>query len=664
MSGRSDRLNIAFESERLSYSDQEVDLYNSGINQILSVAAARRHSICHFSMGDLFLHEEEPYARASILSLPEGWEGDPLESYLDLKKEDERPVPLSDLDLCFARGDDIRHTGTPNLELLRSLDKSAVLMESIEATLSTCDKYELVRRLPDIPMPVTFAASTIEDALEAVRSLPQESGFFVLKDRYGYGCGDQVHLLEFADPELEALVAMYLSIYNYILVQEYCPEVKDGDLVVTFFDGELLAPLHRMAGWGEWKTNFCKGGSQRYFTLNSEQESIARTVMSAFPDCRFASVDMLLSGKVMEINAFPGGRGLLEIYGISVGNIIMDRMEKEILGKPLRPSPSYDYAFSPHVGARGDIKKLYESFEPSVPVFDVFTNERHDISIKSLIGFWPRSADFVLSIPHSGVLVPVRYADQLDISNQCLLEIDMYSDILYGGLEGMQVICGLAPFFLDLNREREGSEEPGLPCHLTNPATEYYSIENKSLLKRPYSRDQKEHILEYYDLYHGILERLIRAMKEYKGYALLLDGHTMSSVGLGRVHDEGRERKDFVVGTLNDTSAHPEIINAFVESLKAGADSHQLGLTFEKNQPYSGGFITRNYADPEQDVHVIQLEVTMDTYMYEPVEESRLKRYGLKQLRVRIVQDILRHALQAAIHTAERIYSGPRQEAP
>ena len=657
MCGKPKVLNVAFESERLSYSEQEVDLYNSGINQILSVAASRGHSLYHFSMADLFVHEGGPYVRASILSLPEGWEGDPLEAHQDLKKEDERPVPLSDIDLCFARGDDIRHTGTPNLDLLRDLEKNAVLIESIEATLSTCDKYEMVRRVPNLPMPVTFAASTLEDAMKAIKELPPGSGHFVLKDRYGYGCGEQVHLLEFEDPELEALITMYLSSYNYILLQEFCPEVKDGDLVVTFFDQELLAPLHRVAGWGEWKTNFCKGGNQRYFTLTSEQESIARTVINAFPECRFASVDMLPSGKVLEINAFPGGKGLLEIYGISVGNIIMDRMEKEILGRPLRPSPSYDYALSPHMGAREDIKKLYEKFAPSVEVFDVFTGESHDIQVRNLVQFWPRNPDFILSIPHSGVLVPTRYADQLDISRECLLEIDMYSDILYGGLEGMQIICGLAPFFLDLNREREGSQEPGLPRHLTNPATEYYSIENKSLLKRPYSKDQKEQILEYYDLYHGILERLILAMKEYKGYALVLDGHTMSSVGLGRVHDEGRERKDFVVGTLNDFSAHPEIINAFVESLKAGTETHQLGLTLEKNEPYSGGFITRKYADPQNDVHVVQLEVTMDTYMYEPVEESRLKRYGIKQLRVRIVQDILRHALQAAINTAERIYS-------
>jgi hypothetical protein len=55
---RSTNLIIAFESERLTYSNFDVDLYNTGITQILSVAAARGHEIYHFSMADLYLHEE------------------------------------------------------------------------------------------------------------------------------------------------------------------------------------------------------------------------------------------------------------------------------------------------------------------------------------------------------------------------------------------------------------------------------------------------------------------------------------------------------------------------------------------------------------------------------------------------------------------------------
>jgi len=50
---RSRKQTLAFESEKLTYSDFEVDLYNTGITQILSVAASCGHDIYHFSMADL-----------------------------------------------------------------------------------------------------------------------------------------------------------------------------------------------------------------------------------------------------------------------------------------------------------------------------------------------------------------------------------------------------------------------------------------------------------------------------------------------------------------------------------------------------------------------------------------------------------------------------------
>jgi glutathione synthase/RimK-type ligase-like ATP-grasp enzyme len=325
------RLTIAFESGRLSYSHQEIDLHNSGINQILSIAAIRGHSLCHFRMHDLYLKDNIAYARCSILALNDYWYGNPSESYLHLQKVDEHPVPLNEIDLCFFRADDVRHSGTPNLNLVRTIEEHGILLEGVMATLSTNDKYEIVRRVPDVPRPVTFTAGLLDEALEALDRLPKSEGYFVLKDRYGYGCGHDVHRLEFADPELKEIITTYLAAYDQVILQEYCPEVDQGDLVVTFFDGEQLAAIHRQAAFGEWKTNLSLGATQYPYKLNREQARIARMVQLSFPECRFLSVDMFPSGKVLEVNAFPGGRGLLELYGLSAGSMIMNRLEKELL---------------------------------------------------------------------------------------------------------------------------------------------------------------------------------------------------------------------------------------------------------------------------------------------------------------------------------------------
>lgn len=655
MKPKNKKLIIAFESHRLTYSDHEVDLYNSGINQILSVAAARGHRIYHFNMLDLYKQNGQAYARASTLALPSSWHGNPLECYLILKKIDESPLLLSGIDVCFFRADDVRHTGTPHLELLRTVEKTGILFETIQATLSTCDKYELVERV-DVPQPHTYKAENLEEAIQAIHKLPDRRGYFVLKDRYGYGCGEQVHRLRFNKPNLREVINMYLSTYNSIILQEYCPEVMKGDVVVTFFDGELLAPMHRKATGKEWKTNYSQGATQLPCSLTPEQEEIARSVQKTFSECRYFSVDMLPSGKVLEVNAFPGGKGLLDLYGISIGTIIMDQIESEVLGRIEAASPKIK-AFSPPNAQWKEIHKLYKPFTQPVEVLDVFSQEKYDFSTEELIEFRAQSFEFILSIPHSGVLLPTQYLDYFHLEKNSLLEIDLFSDILFQPLGGLQVISRLAPFFVNMNRERKGAKTQNVPYHLQNPSTKYFTVKDEPMMKKDYSSSQKEDILKYYDLYHSLLEKLIQLMKKEQGYALMIDCHSMTSVGLGGAHDKGEERDNFVLGTLDDTSAHPQIISSFTQTLREKARFHGLGLSAAKNQPYGGGFITRKHHDPQNNVHVLQIEISMDTYMYEPVDKSVAKRFALKQSRVKIVQDILQASLKAASDAAHLLYS-------
>jgi len=650
-------LNIAFESERLSYSNLEVDLYNSGVNQLLSASAARGHNLYHFSMQDLFMYDGKAFARASVLELPSTWQSDPLECYPMIKKIDERPVALTDIDLCFFRADDVRNHNTPNLDIIKTIEKHGVLLESVAATLSTNDKYELTMRAPNLPQPATYAASSLEEALAALSKLPNKEGFFVLKDRFGYGCGHDVHRIEFADPELHEIIKMYISNYEHIILQEYCPEVNQGDLVVTFFDGELIGSMQRISAPGEWKTNFSLGATQLAYTLSPEQEEIAWAVREAYPESRLLSVDMFQSGHVFEVNSFPGGKGLLELYGISLSTIVMDRLERELLGVPPTTFPTIKAISAEPTERWGDIDFHYQGHPEAVKVFDVFSDEKYTLSTRDLIEFRPYNPEFILSIPHSGVLLPSKYKDNFTLDSKSLIEIDLFSNILYEAIGGLQVISRLAPFFVDMNRAREGSECKHVPNHLTNPPTEYYNIKDELMLQESYDPEEEDSILEYYDLYHRIISSLIENLKREQGYALLFDAHSMTSVGLGRVYDEGEERDNIVIGTLDDTSAHPEIISAFVNTLRREIKPYGLGLTWAKNEPYSGGFITRNHSDPQNDVHVIQVEVTMDTYMYEPVEENKSKRYALKQSRLHIAQDFLRQATIAACDAAKKLYS-------
>lgn len=654
------KLNVAFESAQLSYNDLPVDLYNSGVNQMLSIAAACGHRLYHFSMPDLYEHEGVGYVSASVLELPKRWSGPALEAYKHLKKVDQQSIRVFDVHICITRGDDIRTWDTHNIDILKMFEHSGLLMESVEATLATCDKFGLMERCPQADQPITFSASTLEELHSAIDRLPREQPWFVLKDRFGYGCGKQVHRLAFDEPELPGQLEEYLAAYGHVILQEYCPDVAEGDIVVTFWENRILGTMRRRSAEGQWKTNASLGAVEEHHSLTPEQEKTAWTVRRAFPEIRLTSVDMLPSGKAIEINALPGGNGLLKTHDIELGNVVFAKLEhearKRLEGPFLPPSPVEADEAPSLAGARAEIFPVYEPFSKPFQVFDVLSAEKHELAVEDLIEFAPKSDDYILSIPHAGLFLLDRYVDRFVLDEKALVEIDLYSDILFEGLDGMQVISRLAPFFVDMNRRKQGSQDKSVPGHLTNPPYEYYTIDNTLLLTKNYTEEEKQEVLTFYDLYHDITENIIDRMKRERGYALVIDGHSMTSKGLGRVYDKGKPRDNFVVGTLRGSSADEQIINAFVGTLESESKPYGLGLSIAQDRPYAGGFITRRHSDPDEDVHVIQIEVTMETYMYEATESNSTLRYAIKPHRVRLVQKILERAVAAACEAAESIY--------
>lgn len=648
--GEHRQLTVAFESRQLSYSSRPVDLYNSGVNQLLSLAAARDHRIRHFRMADLYRHLGTPRARTSVLELDDSWGGDALSAWRHLRKVGEETLPLDAIDLYFVRGDDIRRADTPNLDVLREAELSAQVLETTAATLASTDKYALVERVPHASQPVTYTASDIDAAMDAIHRLPNAQGWFVLKDRFGYGCGAQVHRLHNEAPALEHLVRDYLTAYGNVLLQEFRPEVAEGDLVVTFWDDQLIAALRRIPAEDQWKSNASFGASHVAHGLTRHQTATAWAVRRAYPECRLVSVDLLMSGRALEINAFPGADGLFETYGIVLAERVLDSLEGELATAAERAAED---------DQRDRLGRRFTDEVSTIEVFDVFADETHTVEVGEVIEVRlpdPAAASpVVLSVPHSGVLIPTRFIDRFPRDERALVEIDLLSHLPYEQLAVTQLFCRLAPYFLDMNRARAAAEEPHVPGHLRNAPHDYYTVDDEPILQRPYSTEEEQDVLRWYDLYHELLDDLMLQARQRHGWALLLDGHSMTSVGLGRAHDEGAPRDNFVVGTLDGTSADSAIVEAFLGTLREEIKRYDLGLTVAMDAPYSGGFITRKHHDPVNGLHAIQVEVTMNTYMYEADEPDRSRRYAIKQHRLEIVRNVLARAVEAAVAAGSAI---------
>ncbi len=124
--------------------------------------------------------------------------------------------------------------------------------------------------------------------------------------------------------------------------------------------------------------------------------------------------------------------------------------------------------------------------------------------------------------------------------------------------------------------------------------------------------------------FHEAIQDMLAVTVERFGTALLIDCHSMPSVGGPMDRDPGHERADVVLGDRYGTSCAKAVIDAAEETLE------RAGYRVARNDPYAGGFTTRNYGRPEAGIHALQIEIKRSLYM----DEARIVRAsGMSRLR-------------------------------
>jgi N-formylglutamate amidohydrolase len=131
--------------------------------------------------------------------------------------------------------------------------------------------------------------------------------------------------------------------------------------------------------------------------------------------------------------------------------------------------------------------------------------------------------------------------------------------------------------------------------------------------KLPFAEAERR-ILTYWRPFHDTLARLIQDIRARFGYCLVIDCHSMPSNGQGK--RAGGRAVDFVLGDLHGSACASRVTRA-AEAVLSGK-----GYLVRRNDPYAGGFITRHYGRPADDVHVLQIEIARALYM----NEARIER--------------------------------------
>src|SRR5258708_23284176 len=116
-----------------------------------------------------------------------------------------------------------------------------------------------------------------------------------------------------------------------------------------------------------------------------------------------------------------------------------------------------------------------------------------------------------------------------------------------------------------------------------------------------------------YKPYHRALRRLINKAHQAFGTVILVDCHSMPSVGVSR--DEPR-RPDIVIGDRYGTSC-ASLLPDLVEEIMSG-----LGYSIGRNKPYAGGFIPEHYRNPPPGLHTLQPQLNRAVYLDQPPRQT------------------------------------------
>ncbi len=108
--------------------------------------------------------------------------------------------------------------------------------------------------------------------------------------------------------------------------------------------------------------------------------------------------------------------------------------------------------------------------------------------------------------------------------------------------------------------------------------------------------------------FHDALGALIAATRARFGRCLLIDCHSMPAALPAAAPGPPA---DVVLGDAHGTACGPATVRRVEQVLQ------DLGYRVRRNDPYAGGYITRHYGRPREDVEAVQIELSRSLYMDE-----------------------------------------------
>ena len=282
----------------------------------------RQHDIYYLEYQDFYFLEDKVYCRAKRLSV----EDNHVDWY---QLEKEKTVTIDFFDVIFMRKDPpVNASFIYTTFFLDHAMKNNVLVVNTPFQLRNYNEKFSISFFPELSAKtlITCNYHDIEVFFYRYKDI-------IIKPLDGMGGASIFRIKEdkLNLPVIFETVSHHGS--EFIMVQEYLPEIKHGDKRLFLIDGEVYPYcLARLPQSGETRGNLAAGGQGIAQIVNKEDHNIAQIVATKMKQegILFIGLDMI-GNKITEINLTSPTciRQVEETFNVNICELIIDAVEKK-----------------------------------------------------------------------------------------------------------------------------------------------------------------------------------------------------------------------------------------------------------------------------------------------------------------------------------------------
>ncbi|MCH9673749.1 MAG: glutathione synthase [Gammaproteobacteria bacterium] len=289
---------------------------------VLAMEAQRRgYDLYHYTPAELSFHHTKVIATAQPLEVRREYGNHatigPTES-----------IDLASVDVVLMRQDppfDMAYiTATHLLEHVHP--QTLVVNDPIN--VRNAPEKLLITYFPEL-MPQTLITSAADDVL----AFRREYKDIIVKPLFGNGGSGVFHITP-EDENLNVLIEMFQGISREpMIVQQYLPEVRQGDKRIIIVDGKPAGGVMRVPQAGDARANFHAGGNAEQGPLTNRELEICEAIGPLLKEQGLIFVGIDVIGQFLtEINV-TSPTGIQEINhldGINIEAMIWDAIESRL----------------------------------------------------------------------------------------------------------------------------------------------------------------------------------------------------------------------------------------------------------------------------------------------------------------------------------------------